>query len=51
MLVKILLVLLLLLGVLFVAGYFVSRRMSDSKKRFLRHLIKQVKYLPGRYYT
>lgn len=26
-------------------------RLDDSKKRFIKHLVKQVPYLPGRYFA
>jgi hypothetical protein len=31
-----------------VAGY---SRMDESQKRYVKHLAKQVPYLPGRYYA
>lgn len=39
----------LLLGLaLAIAQYM---KLDDSKKRFIKHLVKQVPYLPGRYYA
>jgi len=51
MLSKVLLIILaVILGAVLVLTALYSR-LSESKKRFLRHLAKQVKYLPGRYFS
>lgn len=51
MLIKILLIILaIILGTVLVVTALYSR-LSESKKRFVRHLAKQVKYLPGRYFS
>ncbi len=40
---------LILLGVAFLFVKYMSA--SESKKRFIKHLLKQVQYLPGRYFA
>lgn len=40
---------LLLLGLALATTQYM--RLDDSKKRFIKHLVKQVPYLPGRYFA
>jgi len=41
-----------LLGLVIIAGLVIQyTRLDESKKRFIKHLARQVPYLPGRYYA
>ena len=44
----VLVVFLVMGAVLLVVKY---RQLDEGKKRFVRHLLKQAKYLPGRYFS
>ncbi len=39
------------LAVAAAAAAFAFSRMDESRRRFILHLLKQVPYLPGRYYA
>lgn len=41
----------LILAALVAGLAFGFTRLDESKKRFILHLVKQVPYLPGRYYA
>ena len=41
----------LFLGIAAAAAYAWYSQQDESKKRFIKHLARQVPYLPGRYYA